>query len=124
MADANLLDSPSIKMKLALLRPSTTSATALVNNSASNTFTNVVRFLHFTNTDTGSVTVTISVYPQDDGAGTAHPLVNAVSVPASTSVQVIAGGDRLPLPPDTSLYVTVSVADKVTFICGYDQAEV
>ena len=81
-----------------------------------------VNSLVISNVDaSAAATITIGIYPQDDIAGTAVVYANAVSVAPNSFLVAIDKDVGMYLEEDTSLGVTASAANDLTYTITYEE---
>ena len=69
---------------------------------------------------TNAVDCTVAITNQDDGAGTAFPIVSTVSVPADASLVVVDKTTAIYLMEDQSIVVTSGSANDLAFTISYE----
>lgn len=95
-----------------------TSATAIVSNSASSNKTLRAVSLYIANIDgTNAASITVDVY----NGTTATNLCKTVSVPANSTLSVIAKDEPVYLMEGDSLRLTASSASKLEAVASYEE---
>ena len=116
MAAPNIVNVATITAKTDTALLTGTSATAALSNAASSGKVLKVNSLVISNVDaSAAATITIGIYPQDDIAGTAVVYANAVSVAPNSFLVAIDKNVGMYLEEDTSIGVTASVANDLTY---------
>ena len=122
MAAPNLVNVATITAKSDTALLSGTSATAVVSNAASSGKVFKINSLVISNVDaSAAATITVGIYPQDDIGGTAVVYANAVSVAPNSFLVVIDKNTGMYLEEDTSLGVTASAANDLTYTVTYEE---
>ncbi len=122
MAAPNLVNVATITAKSDTALLTGTSATAVVSNAASSGKVFKINSLVISNVDaSAAATITVGIYPQDDIAGTAVVYANAVSVAPNSFLVVIDKNTGMYLEEDTSLGVTASAANDLTYTVTYEE---
>ena len=122
MAAPNLVNVATITAKSDTALLTGTSATAALSNAASSGKVLKVNSLVISNVDaSAAATITIGIYPQDDIAGTAVVYANAVSVAPNSFLVAIDKNVGMYLEEDTSIGVTASVANDLTYTVTYEE---
>ena len=122
MAAPNLVNVATISAKSATALLTGTSATEVVSNAASSGKVFKINSLVISNVDaSAAATITVGIYPQDDIAGTAVVYANAVSVAPNSFLVVIDKNTGMYLEEDTSLGVTASAANDLTYTVTYEE---
>lgn len=115
MAAPNIVNVSTITGKLAV-QAITTSATAIVTNSASSGKVFKVNALIISNVDgTNAATVNVDVYR----SSTAYHIAKTISVPADSSLDVI--NKAIYLEEGDSLRLTASAASDLEGVCSYEE---
>ena len=115
MAAPNIVNVSTITGKLAV-QAITTSATAIVTNSASSGKVFKVNALIISNVDgTNAATVNVDVYR----SSTAYHIAKTISVPADSSLDVI--NKAIYLEEGDSLRLTASVNSDLEGVCSYEE---
>ena len=115
MAAPNIVNVSTITGKLAV-QAITTSATAIVTNSASSGKVFKVNALIISNVDgTDAATVNVDVYR----SSTAYHIAKTITVPADASLDVI--NKAIYLEEGDSLRLTASVNSDLEGICSYEE---
>ena len=122
MAAPNIVNVATIPAKTDTALLTGTSATAALSNAASSGKVLKVNSLVISNVDaSAAATITIGIYPQDDIAGTAVVYANAVSVAPNSFLVAIDKNVGMYLEEDTSIGVTASVANDLTYTITYEE---
>jgi len=122
MAAPNIVNVATITAKTDTALLTGTSAVNALNNPASSGKVMKVNSLVISNVDASSAaTITIGIYPQDDIAGTAVVYANAVSVAPNSFLVAIDKDVGMYLEEDTSLGVTASAANDLTYTITYEE---
>jgi|TARA_B100001123_G_C14568655_1_gene733331 hypothetical protein len=122
MAAPNIVNVATITAKTDTALLTGTSATAALSNAASSGKVLKVNSLVISNVDaSAAATITIGIYPQDDIAGTAVVYANAVSVAPNSFLVAIDKNVGMYLEEDTSIGVTASVANDLTYTITYEE---
>jgi len=115
MAAPNIVNVSTITGKLAV-QAITTSATAIVTNSAASGKVYKVNALIISNVDgTNSATVNVDVYR----SSTAYHIAKTITVPADASLDVI--NKAIYLEEGDSLRLTASVNSDLEGVCSYEE---
>jgi len=122
MSAPNIVNVATITAKTDTALLTGTSATAALSNAASSGKVMKVNSLIISNVDaSAAATITIGIYPQDDIAGTAVVYANAVSVAPNSFLVAIDKNVGMYLEEDTSIGVTASVANDLTYTVTYEE---
>ena len=122
MAAPNIVNVATITAKTDTALLTGTSAVNALNNPASSGKVLKVNSLVISNVDaSAAATITIGIYPQDDIAGTAVVYANAVSVAPNSFLVAIDKNVGMYLEEDTSIGVTASVANDLTYTITYEE---
>ena len=122
MSAPNIVNVATITAKTATALLTGTSAVNALNNPASSGKVMKVNSLVISNVDaSAAATITIGIYPQDDIAGTAVVYANAVSVAPNSFLVAIDKDVGMYLEEDTSLGVTASAANDLTYTITYEE---
>ena len=122
MAAPNIVNVATITAKTDTALLTGTSAVNALNNPASSGKVMKVNSLVISNVDaSAAATITIGIYPQDDIAGTAVVYANAVSVAPNSFLVAIDKNVGMYLEEDTSIGVTASVANDLTYTITYEE---
>jgi hypothetical protein len=121
MANPNIVSVTSILGNTTFLTPSDTSANTLLSNAASSGNVLKINQIVAANVNGSSaVDTTVAITNQDDGAGTAFPIVSTVSVPADASLIVVDKTTAIYLMEDQSIVVTSGSADDIAYTISYE----
>ena len=122
MAAPNIVNVTTITGKTDQINLTTTSATAVVSNTAASGKVFKINSLVVSNVDgTSAADITVSVYSEDDIGGTATELVSTVSVPADASLVVIDKNTSLYLEEDMSIGATAGTANDLKVVVSYEE---
>ena len=122
MAAPNIVNVATITAKTDTALLTGTSAVNALNNPASSGKVMKVNSLVISNVDaSAAATITIGIYPQDDIADTAVVYANAVSVAPNSFLVAIDKDVGMYLEEDTSLGVTASAANDLTYTITYEE---
>jgi len=122
MAAPNIVNVATITAKTDTALLTGTSATAALSNAASSGKVLKVNSLVISNVDaSAAATITIGIYPQDDIAGTAVVYANAVSIAPNSFLVAIDKNVGMYLEEDTSIGVTASAANDLTYTITYEE---
>ena len=122
MAAPNIVNVATITAKTDTALLTGTSAVNALNNPASSGKVMKVNSLVISNVDaSAAATITIGIYPQYDIAGTAVVYANAVSVAPNSFLVAIDKDVGMYLEEDTSLGVTASAANDLTYTITYEE---
>ena len=122
MAAPNIVNVATITAKTDTALLTGTSAVNALNNPASSGKVMKVNSLVISNVDaSAAATITIGIYPQDDIGGTAVMYANAVSVAPNSFLVAIDKDVGMYLEEDTSLGVTASAANDLTYTITYEE---
>jgi len=122
MAAPNIVNVATITAKTDTALLTGTSAVNALNNPASSGKVMKVNSLVISNVDaSAAATITIGIYPQDDIGGTAVVYANAVSVAPNSFLVAIDKDVGMYLEEDTSLGVTASAANDLTYTITYEE---
>jgi hypothetical protein len=122
MAAPNIVNVTTITGKTDQINLTTTSATAVVSNTAASGKVFKINSLVVSNVDGSSAAdITVSVYSEDDIGGTATELVSTVSVPADASLVVIDKNTSLYLEEDMSIGATAGTANDLKVVVSYEE---
>jgi hypothetical protein len=121
MANPNIVSVTSILGNTTFLTPSDTAANVLLSNAASSGDVLKINQIVAANVNgTSAVDTTVAITNQDDGAGTAFPIVSTVSVPADASLIVVDKTTAIYLMEDQSIVVTSGSADDIAYTISYE----
>lgn len=118
MAAPNIISATTINGKAAAIALSSTSATALLSNAAASGKCLRVQSVTIANSDTVARNATLNYYSGAALGGTAFALVSVLSIPANSSLNVLAA--PLYLEEDRSLGVTAGTSNTLTAVCSYE----
>ena len=122
MAAPNIVNVATITAKTDTALLTGTSATEIISNADGSGKVFKVNSLVISNVDaSAAATITIGIYPQDDIAGTAVVYANAVSVAPNSFLVAIDKDVGMYLEEDTSLGVTASAANDLTYTITYEE---
>lgn len=116
MAAPNILNLDTVTGKTAVLAV-TTSATAIVTNSAASGKVLKVNALVVSNVDgTNAADITVDLYR----SSTAYHLAKTISVPADATMVVVSKDMNIYLEEGDSLRCTASAASDLEAVCSYE----
>ena len=122
MAAPTIVNVTTITGKTDQINLSSTSATAVVSNTAASGKVFKVNSLTVANVDgSAAADITISVYSEDDIGGTATELVSTISVPADATLVVIDKNNSIYLEEDMSIGATAGTANDLKVIVSYEE---
>ena len=117
MANPNIANATSILAQKSLVKLSSTSPTALVNNAASSGTLVIILSVIITNEDTVNTThISVNRYSQDDIGGTAYPILNQQDIAPGAPLQLLE--HPIFLDEDCSLGATAEAANDM--VCEVD----
>ena len=121
MANPNIVAVTSILGNTTFLTPSDTSANTLLSNAASSGNVLKINQIVAANVNGSSaVDTTVAITNQDDGGGTAFPIVSTVSVPADGSIIVTDKTTAIYLMEDQSIVVTSGTSSGISYTISYE----
>jgi hypothetical protein len=128
MANPNIVNVTTIYGNTTYYTPSGTTAVVLLPNAASSGKVFKINQIMVSNSDTSTaVNATVSIYTNGAVAqgsapsgGTAFPIANAIAVPINASLVVSDKSTMFYLQEGTSISITSSVANKLTFVVSYE----
>lgn len=120
MAAPNLIGATTINGKTAGANLTTTSATLVLNNTASSGKCLKVNTLNVSNTTGTAVNITIAWYNQASIGGTSFAIAGNVSVPGNATLNVIDKSSQYYLEENTSLGATAGVANALIVTTSYE----
>jgi len=128
MANPNIVNVTTIYGNTTYLTPSGTTAVVLLPNAASSGKVFKINQIMVSNSDTSTaVNATVSIYTNGAVAqgsapsgGTAFPIANAIAVPINASLVVSDKSTMFYLQEGTSISITSSSANKLTFVVSYE----
>jgi hypothetical protein len=121
MANPNIVAVTSIYGNSTFLTPSDTAANVLLSNAASSGLIYKINQIVAANVNGSSaVDTTVAITNQDDGAGTAFPIVSTVSVPADASIIVTDKTTAIYLMEDQSIVVTSGTSSGISYTISYE----
>jgi len=117
MAAPNIASITTVTGKTAV-QQITTSATAIVTNSAASGKVNKINSLIISNVDGGNnADVTVDIFR----SSTAYEIASTITVPADTSLVVITKENYIYLEEGDSLRLTASANGDLEAICSYEE---
>lgn len=128
MANPNIVNVTTIYGNTTYYTPSGTTAVVLLPNAASSGKVFKINQIMVSNSDTSTaVNATVSIYTNGAVAqgsapsgGTAYPIANAIAVPINASLVVSDKSTMFYLQEGTSISITSSLANKLTFVVSYE----
>ena len=122
MAAPNLISPTAIYGKTATVKLTTTSATSIVNNSASSNKVLKINALYAVNVNgVTNAELTINLYSAASLGGTATPICSTITVPADASIVVIEKNAYIYLEEDRSIGAIASTANDINIVCSYEE---
>lgn len=117
MAAPNIVNVATITAKTAVLN-ATTSATAIVTNSAASGKVLKINALHIANVNgTAAADITVDIYR----SSTAYNMLYTVSVPNDSTLVAISKDTSIYLEEGDSLRLTASANSYLTGVCSYEE---
>lgn len=117
MANPNIVNVSTIYGKTAV-QAVTTSATAIVTNTAASGKIIKINSLTVANVDgTNAADITVDIFR----SSTAYRLANTITVPADASLVVISKDTSIYLEEGDSLRCTASAASDLEAVCSYEE---
>ena len=121
MANPNIVSVTSILGNTTFLTPADTAANVLLSNAASSGNVLKINQIVAANVNgTSAVDTTVAITNQDDGGGTAFPIVSTVSVPADASIIVTDKTTAIYLMEDQSIVVTSGTSSGISYTISYE----
>ena len=128
MANPNIVNVTTIYGTTTYYTPTGTSAVVLLPNAASSGKVYKINQIVAANVNGSSaINVTVSIYTNGavaqgsaPSSGTAYPIVSTVSVPANASLVCVDKTTAIYLMEGTSIVVTSSTANGITFSISYE----
>jgi hypothetical protein len=127
MSNPNIVNVSAIYGTTTYLTPSGTSAVVLLANAASSGLVYKVENIVVTNVTTVARDATVSIYTNGGQAqgnapagGTAYPIASTISVPPNASLVVTDKSTSFYLMEGTSISITSSAANNLTFVVSYE----
>ena len=127
MANPNIVNVTAIYGTTTYFKPTGTSAVVLLPNAASSGLVYKIENIVVTNTTTSAVDATVSIYSNGAVAqgsapanGTAYPIASTISVPPNASLVVTDKSTSFYLMEGTSISITSSSANNLTFVVSYE----
>lgn len=128
MANPNIVAVTAIYGNTTYYTPSGTSAVVLLPNAAASGKVFKIESIVATNANTSTaVNATVAIYTNGAVAqgsapsgGTAYPIASTVSVPANSSLVAVDKSTGFYLQEGTSISVTSSAANQLTFTVSYE----
>lgn len=118
MANPNIVNVTTIQGKIAGAAVTTT-ATALVSNSASSNKILKINSLTIANIDgTNAATVNVDVFKNQ---ATPFRLAQVISVPAGATLVIVSKDTSIYLEENDSLRVTASANSRLEAVCSYEE---
>ena len=120
MAAPNLINATTINGKTTGANLTTTSATAVLSNAAGSGKCLKINTLNVTNYSASAALVTVSWYNAAAIGGTAYAIAGNVTVPATTTLNIIDKTSQYYLEENTSLGATAGTANALIVTCSYE----
>ncbi len=122
MANPNIVNVTSIFGNTTVTNLTTTNATLVVENTAASGKVFKINSLYVANVDgTNDADITISLYSEDNIAGTATEICKTVKVPADSTIVIIDKNSSVYLLEDKSIGATASAANDLKVICSFEE---
>lgn len=121
MANPNIANVTAIYGDNSLTALTTANATSIVSNAVNSNKVYKLNSIIASNSNTNTAfAVTLSFYSQAALAGTAYPIVSAVSVPSNSSVILIDKTSGLYLKENQSLGATAATANVINIVASWE----
>ena len=127
MSNPNIVNVQNIFGTTTYYTPTGTTAVVLLPNAAASGLVYKIENLVIANTTTSAVNATVSIYTNGAVAqgsapagGTAYPIISAVSVPPNASLVAVDKSTSFYLMEGTSISITSSSANNLTFTVSYE----
>lgn len=120
MAAPNMIGATAIIGKTTGVNLTTTSATTVLNNSASSGKCLKINTLNVANSSQSAALVTVAWYTAAALGGTAFAIVGNVSVPGGATLNVIDKTSQYYLEENSSLGATAGTANSLIVTCSYE----
>ena len=121
MANPNINTPSTCYANNALVALSTTTETALASNAASSGLVLLFDSILVANTSAASADITITQYAAATNTGTAYRIASTITVPAKSTLVVVAKTSGLNLKEAQSLYATASVASALNVVAYWKE---
>lgn len=122
MANPNIVDVTTIYGNTSTTALSTTSATAIVSNTASSGKVFKINSIVVANVDgTNAADITINLYSQDDIGGTATAIASTISVPADATLIVTDKTTSFYLLEDKSIGAVAGTANDLVVTASWEE---
>jgi hypothetical protein len=122
MANPNIVNVTSILGNTSTTALSTTSATAIVSNTAASGKVYKINSIVVANVDgTNAADITINLYSQDDIGGTATAIASTISVPADATLIVTDKTTSFYLLEDKSVGAVAGTANDLVVTCSWEE---
>jgi len=121
MTAPNIVGVTTITGITTMLSLGTTGVTVLVSNPADSGEVYKINSIIVANDDgSNAADITVSLYNQDDGGGTAFKIGHTLSVAADSTLVVLDKASSIYLEEDRSIAVNASAANDLDVICSYE----
>ena len=128
MANPNILSANNLYGGTDYLTPSSTSTVVLLANAASSSKVYKIESIIAVNSNTGSAAnANVAIYTDGSVAqnsaptgGTSYPIASSLSVPATASMVITDKTTSFYLKENTSVTISSSVANSLTFVIAYE----
>ena len=128
MANPNLVNVTTITGSTTYLTPATTFPLVLLPNAASSNQVLKINQIVATNSNTSAAAnATVSIYTNGGVAqgsapsgGTAFPIASTISFPVGAALIVVDKSTQIYLSENTSIVVTTSISNALTFTVSYE----
>lgn len=122
MAAPNIVNVSTITGKTTVTDLTTTSATLVLENTASSGKVIKVNSLYAANVNGASAAeITIGLYSEDNIGGTATQICSTIPVPADSTLVIIDKNSSIYLEEDKSLGATASSSGFLKIVCSYEE---
>lgn len=120
MAAPNLISATIINGKTVGVNLTTTAATLVVNNAASSGKCLKINTLNVSNYSAATDTITVSWYNAASIGGTGFPIAFTISIPASSTLNVIDKSSQYYLEENSSIGALAGTAGTLVVTCSYE----
>jgi hypothetical protein len=110
MANPNLGTTTSTYANNSLVSLTATTDTLLASNAASSGKVFLVDSIIVSNTSAAGADITVTMYAAATNTGTAYRIANTITVPAKSTLVVVAKSNGVSIKEAQSIYATASVA--------------
>jgi hypothetical protein len=120
MAALNLLNVATVNGKTTGVSLTTTSATTILNNPASSSKCLKVNTLNVSNYTASAALITVGWYNAANVGGTQFQIAGNITVPATSTLNVIDKSSQYYLDENQSLGATAGTANALIVTCSYE----